>query len=101
MRNTSIIRKTVLLLALMMLAVCSEAQDTCNFKVKFRQLKLTCSNHDEENGRNAQVQAYVDSLATVQQGGVFAPPYTYQWSVSPLHIAPGDPTWAIGLQAFK
>lgn len=101
MRNTSIIRKTVLLLALMMLAVCSEAQDTCYFKVKFRQLKLTCSNHDEENGRNAQVQAYVDSLATVQQGGVFAPPYTYQWEVSPLHIAPTDPTWAIGLEAYR
>ena len=66
------------------------------FEVKFRQVKLTCSNHDEENGRNAQVVAAVDSLT-----GVYFPPYDYQWEVSPLHIAPGDPTWAIGLEAYK
>ena len=62
------------------------------FEISFRQLKLTCSNHEEENGRNAQVVAAVDSL-----GSVYEPPFTYQWEVSPLHIAPNDPTWAIGL----
>ena len=66
------------------------------FQVKFRQVKLTCSNAEEENGRNAQVLAMVDSLT-----GIYNPPYTYQWDVSPLHIAPNDPTWAIGLEAFK
>jgi len=66
------------------------------FSVNFRQVKLTCSNAEEENGRNAQVLALVDSLS-----GVYNPPYTYQWDISPLHIAPGDPTWAIGLEAFK
>ena len=66
------------------------------FEVKFRQVKLTCSNPEEENGRNAQVIAIVDSL-----GGVYNPPFNYQWEVSPLHIAPGDPTWAIGLEAYK
>ncbi len=66
------------------------------FSVNFRQVKLTCSNSEEENGRTAQVLALVDSLS-----GVYNPPYTYQWDVSPLHIAPGDPTWAIGLEAFK
>ena len=66
------------------------------FEMKFRQLKLTCSNHEEENGRTAQVVVAVDSLGTV-----YNPPYTYQWQVSPLHIAPGDPTWAIGLEAYK
>ena len=66
------------------------------FEISFRQLKLTCSNHEEENGRNAQVVAAVDSL-----GSVYEPPFTYQWEVSPLHIAPNDPTWAIGLQAYK
>ena len=66
------------------------------FEVKFRQVKLTCSNRDEENGRTAQVVAAVDSLS-----GVHNPPYDYQWEVSPLHIAPGDPTWAIGLEAYK
>ena len=66
------------------------------FEMKFRQLKLTCSNHEEENGRNAQVVAAVDSLS-----GVYNPPFDYQWQVSPLHIAPNDPTWAIGLEAYK
>jgi len=66
------------------------------FEVDFRQLKLTCSNREEENGRNAQVVAMVDSLATV-----YEPPFVYQWEVSPLHIAPNDPRWAIGLEAYK
>ena len=66
------------------------------FELKFRQVKLTCSNREEENGRNAQVIAVVDSL-----GSVYEPPFDYQWQVSPLHIAPGDPTWAIGLEAYK
>lgn len=66
------------------------------FKVKYRQLKKTCSNREEENGRTAQVVAVVDSL-----GVVYNPPFDYQWQVSPLHIAPGDPTWAIGLEAYK
>lgn len=66
------------------------------FEVKFRQVKLTCSNHEEENGRNAQVVAAVDSLSVV-----YEPPFDYQWEISPLHIAPGDPTWAIGLEAYK
>ena len=66
------------------------------FEVKFRQVKLTCSNREEENGRNAQVVAMVDSLSDV-----YNPPFDYQWEISPLHIAPGDPTWAIGLEAYK
>ena len=66
------------------------------FEVNFRQLKLTCSNREEENGRNAQVVARVDSLATV-----YEPPFVYQWEVSPLHVAPNDPSWAIGLEAYK
>ena len=66
------------------------------FEVKFRQVKLTCSNREEENGRNAQVIAKVDSTSAV-----YAPPFVYQWDLSPLHIVPTDPTWAIGLEAFK
>ena len=66
------------------------------FELNFRQVKLTCSNHEEENGRNAQVVVIVDSLS-----GVYNPPYVYNWQLSPLHIAPGDPTLAIGLEAFK
>ena len=66
------------------------------FEVSFRQLKLTCSNREEENGRNAQVVAMVDSLSVV-----YEPPFDYQWEISPLHIAPGEPTWAIGLEAYR
>ena len=66
------------------------------FEVKFRQVKLTCSNREEENGRNAQVVAAVDSTS-----GVYEPPFDYKWELSPLHIAPNDPTWAIGLEAYK
>lgn len=66
------------------------------FSMKFRQVKLTCSNNREENGRSAQVIAAVDSL-----GSVYQPPFTYQWNVSPLHIAPGDDSWAIGLEAYR
>ena len=47
------------------------------FEMKFRQLKLTCSNHEEENGRNAQVVAAVDST-----GSVYNPPFDYQWELS-------------------
>lgn len=65
------------------------------FKMKYRR-KKTCSNRDAENGRNAQVVAVVDSLSAA-----YFPPFDYQWQVSPLHIAPGDPTWAIGLEAYK
>lgn len=66
------------------------------FEVDFRQVKLTCSNNREENGRNAQVIASVDSI-----GAVYQPPFVYQWNVSPLHIAPGDDSWAIGLDAYR
>ena len=65
------------------------------FEVKFRQLKLTCSNHEEDNGKTAQAVVAVDSL------GTYFPPFEYQWEISPLHIAPNDPTWAIGLEAYK
>ena len=67
------------------------------FTIDFRQIALTCSNSEEENGRTAQVVATVDSASAV-----FAPPFTYVWkNISPLHIAPGNDNWAIGLEAYK
>ena len=42
------------------------------------------------------MEAMVDSLSSV-----YEPPFVYEWQVSPLHIAPNDPTWAIGLEAYK
>lgn len=76
------------------------------FEVDFRQLKLTCSNSYEENGRTAQVMASVDSTSQV-----YAPPFEFVWyesrghmesddALSPLHISPGNPSWAIGLEAY-
>ena len=76
------------------------------FEVDFRQVKLTCSNNNEENGRTAQVVASVDSTSQV-----YAPPFEYVWygsredllrdrPLSPLHISPGNPNWAIGLEAY-
>ena len=44
------------------------------FEVDFRQVKLTCSNINEENGRTAQVIASVDSTSEV-----YAPPFQYAW----------------------
>lgn len=66
------------------------------FDVKFRQMKLTCSNREEENGRNAQAVAWVDP-----NSDVYAKPFIYNWDVSPLHIAPGCDSLAIGLEAFR
>ena len=66
------------------------------FSIDFRQVKLTCSNHEEQNGRNAQVLAWVDPSSEV-----YASPFVYQWDVSPLHIAPGCDSLAIGLEAFR
>ena len=66
------------------------------FTIDFHQEKLTCSNRNEENGRNAQVIAWVDPTSDV-----YANPFLYQWEVSPLHIAPGCDSLAIGLEAFK
>ena len=76
------------------------------FEVNFRQVKLTCSNNTEENGRTAQVIASVDSTSQV-----YVPPFDYVWyashvdlahdrPLSPLHISPGNPSWAIGLEAY-
>ena len=66
------------------------------FNIDFRQLRLTCSNREMENGRNAQAMAWVDP-----QSNAFAPPFVYKWDVSPLHIAPGCDSLAIGLEAYK
>ena len=66
------------------------------FSIDFRQVKKTCSNREEENGRNAQAIAWVDP-----NSDVYARPFTYQWDVSPLHIAPGCDSLAIGLEAYR
>jgi len=63
-------------------------------EIDFIQLQLTCTNGDNDNGNNAKVKA----VAT----GEFEPDeYHYFWNVSPLQIAPGDSTLAIGLKAHQ
>lgn len=67
------------------------------FKAGFTQLMLTCSNRDEDNGNTAQVLAYINK----EDSETYDLPYAYHWRVSPLHVAPGCDSLAIGLQAYK
>lgn len=59
-------------------------------EINFEQMQLTCTNGDNDNGNTAMVRA----IATGQTA-----PYTYNWNVRPIQIAPGDPSLAIGLKA--
>ena len=67
------------------------------FFVDFNQIAFTCSNSEEENGRTAQVLAWVN----IDSSAVFEPPFSYEWQISPLHVAPGCDSLAIGLEAYK
>ena len=71
------------------------------FQTRITQLRLTCNNNEEDNGKTAQLRA----VATDGEE-----PYTYFWEerlasrwkeLGPLHISPTDPNIAIGLVAFK
>ena len=72
------------------------------FKTSMRQMQLTCNNSDNDNGRTAQVKVTV----TDGEG-----PFSYYWEegfghgrwyeLSPMHMAPTDPSVAIGLKAYK
>ncbi len=61
------------------------------FSIDFNQIQLTCSNNMEENGQTAQVLA---------QASGSVEPYSYEWNISPLHIAPNNSALAIGLKAY-
>ncbi len=63
-----------------------------DFTIEFTQWQLTCTNGDEPNGNNAKVEA-------TAQGDFDPAEYTYEWNVSPIQIAPGNPSLAIGLKA--
>ena len=72
------------------------------FNTTMRQLRLTCSNSDSDNGRTAQLKVNV----TDGEG-----PFTYYWEegfgtnrwspLSLMHVSPSDPSVAIGLKAYK
>lgn len=62
--------------------------------IDFVQLQLTCTNGDNDNGNNAKVQA-------IASGEFEAEEYHYFWDISPLQIAPGDSSLAIGLKAYQ
>ena len=71
------------------------------FDIEIDQLRLTCNNNDEDNGKTAQLKATASGVGE---------PYTYYWEeksgsrwreLSPLHIAPNDPSLAIGLMAYR
>lgn len=60
--------------------------------ITFKQVQLTCTNGDNDNGNTAQVKATAN--------GAFSPSqYHYFWNVHPLQIAPNDSSLAIGLKA--
>ena len=58
--------------------------------MQITQVQRTCSNGDNDNGQTA-------ILLAEAAGGT--PPITYNWQVSPIQIAPGNPQMAIGLKA--
>lgn len=60
--------------------------------ISFQQLQLTCTDASNDNGNTAQVQAFASGDFSSSQ-------YQYLWSVSPIQIAPGNPSLAIGLRA--
>ena len=71
------------------------------FDIEIDQLRLTCNNNEEDNGKTAQLKATASGASA---------PFTYYWEeksgvrwreLSPLHIAPTDPSMAIGLMAYK
>ena len=72
------------------------------FQTSMSQLRLTCNNNDNDNGRTAQVKVDVaDGVG----------PFSYYWEegfghgrwyeLSNMHIAPNNPSVAIGLKAYK
>ncbi len=62
--------------------------------VTFKQLQLTCSDGDEDNGNTAQVKATAGSEYPADQ-------YHYFWDVHPIQISPGDSSLALGLKAYQ
>lgn len=72
------------------------------FNTTMRQLELTCSNNEVDNGRTARIKVNVSDGQA---------PFSYYWEegfgpgrwspLSPMHVAPNDPSMAIGLKAYK
>ena len=100
-------RSAYIVLPLLMLLVSAgmlraQDQDTCLISTNMKQLRLTCSNNDADNGRTAQIKVYA-------VGG--EAPYSYYWEegygsgywteMSQMHVSPTDPSVAIGLKAYK
>lgn len=77
-----------------------KAQSPCQIHTEMNQLRLTCNNNEADNGNTAQIKVNVtDGVA----------PYSYFWEkgspgrwneLQPMHIAPTDPSVAIGLKAY-
>ncbi len=64
------------------------------FTIEFKQLQLTCTNSDMDNGNTAKLQA-------IAVGDMDPGQYHYFWDVKPIQIAPGDSSVAIGLMAYQ
>lgn len=72
------------------------------FQTNMRQLELTCSNNEADNGRTAIVKVDVSEAQE---------PLSYYWEegygqgrwspLSPMHVAPNDQSMAIGLKGYR
>jgi len=60
------------------------------FDVTLEQMQLTCTNGDNDNGNTAMVQAKATGDSDY---------FNYFWDISPIQIAPGDSSLAIGLKS--
>lgn len=60
------------------------------FDVSLEQMQLTCTNGDNDNGNTAMIQAKATGDSDV---------FHYFWDISPIQIAPGDSSLAIGLKS--
>lgn len=72
------------------------------FQTKMRQMRLTCSNKDSDNGRTALVKVDVsDGVGPYEY--VWWEKYGNAWGEYPLgitHISPTDPSLAMGLKGY-
>jgi len=63
-----------------------------DINIELKQLQLTCTNGDKDNGNTAILKATASGFFEADE-------YHYFWDVKPIQVAPGDSTVALGLKA--
>jgi len=62
--------------------------------LNFKQLQLTCTDGDQDNGNTAQVKATASGVFPSNE-------YQYFWNVKPIQISPDNHSIAVGLKALQ